>query len=413
MKRSGIADLPLHYGHVPDWLANRMTMMGRNITTAIVQEFGQSEFLSRLSNPFWFQALGCVMGMDWHSSGITTSVIGALKRAINPISGNLGLYVCGGRGKYSRQTPFEIEKISEKTGLDSTSLVTASKLSAKVDNTCVQDGFSLYLHGFFLSNKGEWAVVQQGMNDLTSTARRYHWHSATVKSFVDDPQSGIEGPNLGSIVNLSDSRSLKARDSIVDFLKNHPEKQIKELRHLTMDRSHEVKPEHVDSKRLGAVLALAYEHQFTEFVDALMLPGVGPRTIQALSLVSEVIYGAPVRFEDPARFSFAHGGKDGHPFPVPLKIYDESINIMKAAINKSRVDQSIKIDSLRKLHAFCLHVEKNYVPVANVGKVIDHEIKNSKQWGGRTVMDDEKERMLRKKNTASFPQVKQLSLFDE
>jgi hypothetical protein len=413
MKRSGIADLPLHYGHVPDWLANRMTMMGRSITTAIIQEFGQSEFLSRLSDPFWFQALGCVMGMDWHSSGITTSVIGALKRAINPISSELGIYVCGGRGKYSRQTPFEIEKISEKTGLDSTSLVMASKLSAKVDNTCVQDGFSLYLHGFFLSVKGEWAVVQQGMNDLTTTARRYHWHSASVKSFVDDPQSGIEGPNLGSIVNLSDSRSFKAREGIVDFLKNHPEKQLKELRHLTMDRSHEVKPEHVDSKRLGAVLALAYERQFSEFIDALMLPGVGPRTIQALSLVSEVIYGAPVRFEDPARFSFAHGGKDGHPFPVPLKIYDESINVMKAAINKSRVDQSIKVDSLRKLHAFCLYVENNYDPVADVGKVIEHEIKHSKQWGGRTVMDDEKERKLRKKNTESFPQVKQLSLFDD
>jgi hypothetical protein len=385
MHRSGTADLPLHSGKVPQWLADRMSAIGTSIIAAIIEEYGTDEVLTRLSDPFWFQALGCVMGMDWHSSGITTSVMGALKRGLNPIAHDLGLYICGGRGKYSRQTPQELLAISMREGLDGDLLVKASKLSAKVDNTCIQDGFSIYLHTFIIARTGRWAVVQQGMNEESGMARRYHWHSAAVRSFVSDPHTGVIGENVGSIINLSDSRADKAQNSIVDFSHLSPDKQLQEFRHLIMARPHDIKPEHVNSKRLGAVMALAHEKQFSKFTDFLMQEGVGPRTIQSLALVSEVIYGAPSRFDDPARFAFAHGGKDGVPFPVPLKTYDESITILKNAVGKARMGQRERLDSLNKLHKITLSIEKNCDPFADVSKIITHEKRNSYRYGGRTV----------------------------
>lgn len=394
MKRSGTANLPLHYGHVPAWLADRMKAMGTAITLAVIHEHGRDEFLRRISDPFWFQALGAVMGMDWHSSGITTSVMGALRRGLTPFSHETGLYILGGRGRYSRNTPDEIAEVSMKRGLDGDNLVRCSRLSAKVDNSCVQDGFQVYLHNFILTEDGKWAVVQQGMNNASGMARRYHWHSADVTSFVSDPHSAIAGENMGDILNLSDSRADQARSSIVDFLSQHPDKQLHEIglllssRHLDMPGHHDVRPEDVDSKRLGAVLAAAYDMRFTGFTDALLLKGLGPRTIQALALVSEVIYGAPSRFSDPARFSFAHGGKDGHPAPVPLEVYDKSIGVLKNAVRSAKLGNSDSLGALKRLDTMVRHIENNYEPQADVKKLIAHERRIAPLHGGRTVFDD-------------------------
>lgn len=405
MKRSGIADLPLHGGHVPEWLHSRMTGLGREIIRALVIEHGPSAVLSRLSDPFWFQALGCVMGMDWHSSGVTTSVMGALKRAINPIFSDVGLYICGGRGRHSLRTPQELLEFSDRTGCNGAALVKASKLSAKVDNTCVLDGYNLYLHTFVVSKTGEWAVIQQGMNTETRMARRYHWHSATVRSFVDDPHAAIVGENVGEIINLSDSRADKNRHGIVEFLSTHPDTQRRELRRLVLDSGHGVLPRHVDSKRLGAVLALAYEKQFREFVDALLLPGVGPRTVQSLALVSEVIYGGPSRFTDPARFAFAHGGKDGHPFPVPLAVYDQGIAVLRDAVNRAKINRSDKLAGLQALGRMARLIEQRCDPFADVNKVVRHERAHSHEYGGMSVHGPAKK-------PKKPPEAQQLSLFD-
>lgn len=408
MRRSGTADLPLHNGHVPQWLADRMARMGREIITAVIEEYGVEEVLTRLSDPFWFQALGCVMGMDWHSSGITTSVVGALKKAINPASRDLGLYFCGGRGKHSRNTPQELLDISERTGLNGTELVRASRLTAKVDNTCVQDGFSIYLHCFVLSRTGQWAVIQQGMNQDTAMARRYHWHSASVRSFVSDPHTAIVGKNQGLILNLADSRAEPAQNSIAEFLRQHPQKQLEEYRHLIMSRAHAVSPRDVDLKRLAAVIHTAYEEQTRRFIDALLIPGVGPRTLQSLALVSEVIYGHPSKFEDPARFAFAHGGKDGYPFPVPLRVYDESISVLKNALQKAKLGRAEKLEGIKKLGQVCRFVEKIHSPTIEMKKYLEHEWDHSHEFGGRTVKGN-----IKKQPNSSKERVKQLSLFDE
>jgi hypothetical protein len=362
-----------------------MTNLGRAVVEAVVLEYGRDEFLRRIADPLWFQALGCVMGMDWHSSGITTSVLGALKRGLNPIAAELGLSICGGRGRHSRRTPEELRSYGDRTGLDASSLVRASRLSAKVDNTCVQDGFSIYLHSFIVSKEGRWAVVQQGMNDETGMARRYHWHSAGITSFVSDPQSAVFGKNQGRLVNLSDARADSARRSIVDFLSRHPDSQLRELRHLSMPDRHDVRPIDVDSKRLGAVLALAHESQLTDFSDALLLKGVGPRTMQSLSLVSEVIYGAPSRFTDPARFSFAHGGKDGHPFPVPTKTYDETIATLRFAVERAKIGAPERMRGIKALSALQQALEQSGSPDADVDAAIAFERSISKSIGGRVV----------------------------
>lgn len=396
MKRSGTANLPLHYGHVPKWLAERMKAMGREISLAIIENYGRGEFLRRISDPFWFQALGAVMGMDWHSSGITTSVMGALRKGLNPLSHETGLYILGGRGRHSRNTPAEITEVSLSAGLNGDELVRCSRLSAKIDNTCIQDGYQLYLHSFILTSEGEWAVVQQGMNNANGLARRYHWHSDEVTSFVDDPHSAIVGENSGEILNLSDSRASASRSGIVDFLSIHPDKQAAEIeavfssRELSMPAHHDVRPANIDTGRLGAVLAVAYEKRFRDFTDALLLEGVGPRTIQALALVSEVIYGAPARFSDPARFSFAHGGKDGHPAPVPLHVYDESISVLKSAVKSARLGNGDRLDALRKLDILVHDVERSCAPEADVEKLIAHERRIAKSLGGRTVFDDKR-----------------------
>src|SRR5678815_2274109 len=259
MKRSGIADLPLHGGRVPPWLAERMTKLGTAITETIVHHYGTSAFLTRLSDPFWFQAFGAVMGMDWHSSGITTSVMGALKRGLAPRANELGLYVCGGRGKSSRNTPNELRSLAEHTGFDGEAPVRTSRLTARIDNNAIADGFQIYLHSFVLSANGEWAVVQQGLNDRNGMARRYHWHSATVRDFVAEPHTGIVGENQGTIMNLVDTGARPAQTALLEIAHERPEKTLNAARHLKLPAHHDVRAKDVDLKRLGAVLAVAYE----------------------------------------------------------------------------------------------------------------------------------------------------------
>ena len=425
-KRTGYADLPLHTGLVPKWLADRMRDLGTLIIESLLIEYGRKEVLRRLSDPLWFQSLGAVLGMDWHSSGITTSVMYALKRGINARAKEFGLVICGGRGKYSRQTPSQLEYLGERTGLDAAALIRSSKLCAKVDNTAVQDGFQLYQHNFILSADGDWAVVQQGMNPKEKKARRYHWCSQNLKSFTEEPHSGVTGENEGDILNLTAASASKTRSSILSLAKDeprlilketadilrlaNPQEQSKQLslfeesspaaqmpaaqnatvtfessRNCIMPAHHEVKAEDVDLKRLGAVLATAYESQPEDFESLLLTKDLGPRTLQSLTLVSEVIHGTPSRFKDPARFSFAHGGKDGHPFPVPLKIYDESIRVLGDSIEKSKLGYKDKSECLKRLHKTALQIEANCSPEADFDKTIEREKACSPEWGGRTV----------------------------
>jgi hypothetical protein len=390
MKRSGSAYLPLHTGYVPKWLYERMAKLGFAITEAIIEEYGKKDFLSRMSDPFWFQSFGAVMGMDWHSSGITTSVMGALKRAINAHSKELGIYIAGGKGKFSKDAPKELLQISEQTGLNGNELVRFSKLSAKVDNTAVQDGFQLYIHNFIVSKEGDWTVVQQGMREGDAMARRYHWHSQHVKSFVEEPHSAICGENQGQILNLTASEANTTRKKILNITQEKPELMMQEIQHLIMPGHHDVRSEDVNLKRLGSILWLAHDTQPKDFEELLLLEGVGPRTIQSLALVSEVIHGTPLRFKDPARFSFAHGGKDGHPFPVPTKTYDEVISTLQKAVQRAKIGQNDKAEAIKKIHEVAAKAEKDFIPTDNLKHLIEKEISESWKYGGKTVFGDAK-----------------------
>jgi hypothetical protein len=385
MKRSGFADLPLHGGRVPPWLAERMQKLGSAIVEAIIHHYGTAEFLARISDPFWFQALGAVMGMDWHSSGITTSVLGALKRGLNPQAQELGLYFCGGRGKQSRKTPEELLAVADSRSLDGNELVRASRLTAKVDNGAIGDGFQIYLHSFVVSAKGDWAVVQQGMNDATGLARRYHWHSATVKDFVCEPHSAIVGESAGEILNLVDRRAHDAQQALLRITAQPPDVTLRDVRYLQMPRDHAVRARDVDLKRLGAVLAVSYERQLRDFASLLLVENLGPRTLQTLALVAEMVHGAPSRFSDPARFSFALGGKDGHPFPVPLKAYDESLSVLRRALDAAKLGHTEKVDGFKRLDDLVRTVERQIQPEANFERVLKHERAISPALNGRTV----------------------------
>ena len=371
--RSGRADLPLHSGRVPPWLAERMAALGAIICQAIVHHYGRDEFLRRLSHPFWFQSFGAVMGMDWHSSGITTSVIGALKRGLAPIGNELGIHVCGGRGKHSRRTPEELTALGDRIGIDGAGLTRASRLVAKVDSAAVQDGFDLYLHGFFVTDDGTWTVVQQGMNGDKRQARRYHWHSADLASFVDEPHCAIDGPEQGEIINLTDRRAERSRRAQINLIADlgpdriveewsslacapHDEKQMS-LPHLVMPAHHDVRASDVFTRRLHGTLAAAAERGPLDFPDLLLTPGVGSRTVQSLAMVAEIVHGAPCRFADPARFSLAHGGKDRHPYPVPVKVYDETLRVMKDAVLKARLGHTEELQALQRLDAQARHLE--------------------------------------------------------
>jgi uncharacterized protein len=410
MRRSGSADLPLHGGHVPKWLADRMTRLGAVLTEAIVHHYGRDEFLRRLAHPFWFQSFGALMGMDWHSSGITTSVLGALKRGLAPLSDELGLHVCGGRGKHSRLTPGELVGLGDRIGFDGDALAKASRLTAKVDSAAIQDGFDLYLHGFVVSDDGRWAVVQQGMNGDRKQARRYHWLSEGLRSFVEEPHAAIDGPRQGNIINLTDRRAEQSRRSQIELLSTlGPDRIAHEaaalapsgrkagpapaeqkqsaqatLPHLVLPARHDVQATDIHLPRLHGNLAAAAERGPADFPDLLLTPGVGARTVRALALVAEVLHGAPCRFSDPARFSLAHGGKDRHPFPVPLKVYDETIRVLRSAVDTAKLGQDDALFAIQKLDAESRRLER----VANgpaFDDFISDEFVRSHEYGGRSV----------------------------
>lgn len=401
-RKSGSADLPLHGGHVPKWLADRMTSLGAIITQAIVHEYGRDEFLRRLAHPFWFQSFGAVMGMDWHSSGITTSVIGALKRGLAPLQNELGIYVCGGRGKHSRLTPSELLAVGDRTGVDGNALATSSRLVAKVDSAAIQDGFQLYLHGFIVAADGKWTVVQQGMNDARGQARRYHWLSEGVTDFVDQPHSAIEGEGQGEIVNLTDKRAGDSRRLQLELLAGiGPDGITRELAklklqapavipaqgflpHLVMPEHHDVRPADVNLKRLHGTLAAAADRGPVDFKELLLTPGVGERTVRALAMVAEVVHGAPCRFTDPARFSLAHGGKDRHPFPVPTTVYDHTIRTLKSAVQNARLGYQEELFALKRLDAQARLLEETATG-PTVDELIRNERRESHQLGGRSI----------------------------
>jgi hypothetical protein len=411
MKRSGVADLPLHGGRVPQWLATRMTTLGTAISESVVHHYGTSAFLSRLSDPFWFQALGSVMGMDWHSSGITTSVLGALKRGLNPRSHELGIYICGGRGRHSRNTPAELRSIADRTGLDGESLVRTSRLAAKVDNNAIVDGFQIYLHGFILTVGGEWAIVQQGMNEATKLARRYHWHSETVKDFTCEPHTGIVGEHHGVIQNLVDERAKPAQEALLTIANDKPQRTLTEVMKMRMPIHHDVRAKDVDLTRLGAVLAVSHDRELRDFASLLLLENVGSRTLQTLAMVAEVIHGTPTRFSDPARFSFALGGKDRHPFPVPLKTYDETIDILRRSLDAAKLGDPDKMAGMKRLDTFVRAVEQRYSPEADFDAVMTHEHAISKSLNGRSVWDPATS--FKARNYPERPASTQLRLFPD
>jgi hypothetical protein len=411
--RGGSADLPLHSGRVPPWLAERMAALGAVICQAIVHHYGRDEFLKRLSHPFWFQSFGAVMGMDWHSSGITTSVIGALKRGLKPLEDELGIHVCGGRGRHSRRTPDELAALGDRVGIDGAGLTRASRLVAKVDSAAVQDGFDLYLHGFFVTDDGTWTVVQQGMNGDKRQARRYHWHSANLSSFVDEPHSAIDGPGQGEIINLTDHRAERSRQAQISLIAGmgpdriveewssltcavREEKQLS-LPHLVMPAHHDVRASDVFTRRLHGTLAAAAERGPLDFPELLLTPGVGSRTVQSLAMVAEVVHGTPCRFADPARFSLAHGGKDRHPYPVPIKVYDETLKVMKAAVQKAKLGHAEELQALRRLDDQVRQLEKT-AKGPSFEAFVAHERAQSPSLGGRSVFGWERDIAPDRKN---------------
>jgi len=387
-----------------------MARLGALITEAVVHHYGRDEFLRRMSHPFWFQSFGAVMGMDWHSSGITTSVLGAMKRGLRPMSGELGLYVCGGRGAQSRKTPQELVDVGTRTGIDGTALANISRLVAKIDSAAVQDGFDLYLHGFIVTNDGHWVVVQQGMNEERRQARRYHWLSEGLESFLDSPHRAIEGRVQGNIINLADRQAEQSRRDQLHLLSTlGPDRIVREactatapvapspyslvqpdLPHLIMPSHHDVRESDVNMKQLHANLAAAADRGPADYQELLLTPGVGPRTVKALAMVAEVVHGVPYRFSDPARFSLAHGGKDRHPFPVPLKVYDETIRVLKSAVSRGKLGREEELAALKRLDAQARNLEQ-HATGPELKDIISEETRMSAQLGGRSVFGWERE----------------------
>lgn len=418
-QRAGTADLPLHGGRVPAWLADRMARLGAVIAEAIILDYGRDDFLRRLAHPFWFQSFGAVMGMDWHSSGITTSVLSALRRGLAPREAELGLRVCGGRGRQSRLTPAQLVAAAERTGLDGAALARASRLVAKVDSAAVQDGFELYLHAFVLADDGAWVVVQQGMNGDSRYARRYHWLSQGLTSFVEAPHAAIDGRNQGSIVNLTDRRAAAARAAQTALLADlgpdriaaevaglerraAPPPAAPTLPHLVMPAHHDVRPKDVMLRRLHGALAAAADRGPADFAELLLVPGVGARTVRALAMVAEVVHGAPCRFADPARFSLAHGGKDRAPFAVPTAVYDRTIATLKGAISRARLGNDDRLAAIRRLDAQSRALERTALGPSFDDHVAEERARSA-EWGGRSVFGWETPRGDRRPASGARP----------
>jgi hypothetical protein len=351
--KTGTANLPLHSGKAPRYLFERMVRLGREISLIIVEEYGPLELMRRLADPFWFQALGCALGYDWHSSGLTTVVCGALKVAWQPISDEMGVFIAGGKGATSRKTPGEIEALGPKLQVSPDGLIYASRMSAKVDNNALQDDYQIYHHTFVFDRSGRWAVVQQGMNQETGWARRYHWLSESVMDFVQEPHAGIISAARTRPLNMVALESDAARQASVSLAAEKPWKnlaELKKLQHLELPRRHEVLLADINPDRIGSSLTTAYEAQPQNYEQLLGLKNVGPKTIRALALLSEVIHGAKASFRDPARFSYAHGGKDGHPYPVDRQTYDQSIHTLREAIRRAKVGDRERLEAIKRLN---------------------------------------------------------------
>lgn len=352
------------------------------IGVLIVRDQGPAELLRRLSDPFWFQAFGCVLGFDWHSSGVTTTVCGALKEAAKKMGSDLGLVVCGGKGKTSRKTPDDIRRACDKFGDDADRLIRASKLVAKVDSAAVQDGYQLYHHAFFfVPGSGKWSVVQQGMNETTRYARRYHWLSETMPSFVSEPHAAVACDTKSDTLNLVAGETDAHRDALTRLSRETPERVLREIRvalvdepmplfeavrpralraapALVMPSRHSLSVSDLNPASVKKVLLATYEKQATSFEGLLGATGVGPMALRSLSLIAELIYNAPASRRDPAAYSFAHGGKDGHPYFVNRPVYDASVERLREAINRAKVGHSDKVESLRALAKFTSRLAK-------------------------------------------------------
>ena len=353
--RTGTATLPLHGGKAPAWLFARMRLLAREITLAIVSEYSPDEMLRRLSDPAWFQAFGAVLGFDWHSSGVTTTVCGALKDGLHGLEQECGLIVAGGKGGVSRKTPGEIEAAATSGALSANPqpLVYASKMAAKVDSSGLQDGYQIYHHSFFFTREGKWAVVQQGMNDQNRKARRYHWLSDTVRDFVVEPHQAIASQaSANAVLNMVAKDSAEAREVVTKLSHDPPDRivgTLTRLKELAMPARHEIELRDIQPENLKKIFLSTYERQAESFEVLLGLPGVGPKTVRALTLVAELIFGARASREDPALFSYAHGGKDGFPFPVDRELYDQNVEFLGGAIAQAKLGRSERLDAFRRL----------------------------------------------------------------
>jgi hypothetical protein len=353
-RRTGTADLPLHSGRAPAWLFERMRQLAPAVVEAIVIDHGPATVLERLSDPHWFQAFGCVLGFDWHSSGVTTTVCGALKEGLAGREADTGIFVAGGKGRTSLRTPAELQQVGARTGLDGERLAYTSRITAKIDSAAVQDGFTIYQHNFFVTTAGAWAVVQQGMRESDGSARRYHWLGSRVTDLVCEPHAAIASAASAQLVlNFVARESAAARTAATDFAAEEPQLTRREIARaisLELPRRHWVDIERdINPRHLGSVLLETYEAAPASFEQLLAVKGVGPAALRALALIAELLYGAPASTRDPARFSFAHGGKDGTPFPVDRTTYDSSIDFLREAVARARIGQTDRLHALRRL----------------------------------------------------------------
>ncbi|MBP7792473.1 MAG: DUF763 domain-containing protein [Candidatus Goldbacteria bacterium] len=356
MIKKSIANLPLHGGKAPLWLFNRMKKMARQILLIIIKEYGNKEVLKRISDPFWFQALGCVLGFDWHSSGLTTTVNGAIKEALNGLEKDTGIFVAGGKGGKSRQTPMEIIRFADRNGFDGQNYVKISRLTAKVDSVAIQDGYQLYLHHIFFTKDGNWVVIQQGMNEKNKYARRYHWFSDEVESFVETPHKAICGDKEeNEVLNMTAVDSREARETTLDLSRHDPVKVLNEIKIIStcnLPARHQIFYNDMNSSHIEKVLLSTYENQPDNFENLLLTRGFGPKAMRSLVLLSEIIYGKEPSYKDPITYSFAHGGKDGIPYPVDRKLYDANVEFLKEILNSSKIEETEKSRAFKRLSNF-------------------------------------------------------------
>ena len=386
MINAGTIGMPLHFGKVPGFLTERMGKMGDAIVESIVYNYGKSEVLTRMSDPNWFQALGAVMGMHWNSSGVTATVLGSLRPHVNAKAQDLGLYILGGKGKYAWNTPKQINRVADRHGLPGTELARSARLTNRIDNNAVQDGFNLYQQYFILSDEGEWTSISQGMNRNTRRARRYHWHSPSVRSFGDSPHTGIMGLEKQQVLNLTDSNADLLRTHMVDLTKESPKIVVEAVREAELPDRHDVRKEDINMSRLASVLDLAYNRDIEKFEDLVELQNVGPRTLKALAMASEVIHGDATRFDDPARFAFAVGGKDGRPHPIDTKALDETVDMLQNAVDHAKLGDKEKSQALKRLHQVAKKGESKGTPIDFLSDLIDHEWNHAENSDGKTFM---------------------------